>query len=170
MERLKKLLRKLPHDEYAEAISYYEQYFADGGEINETPEQVARGILSDFATDTDKPGSMSRVWIIILSIFSMPILFPLAIAALALAIACYSVMFALAACGFAFAVSGIGGAVVSLVFIVESLPSAVFFFGSGLVFISAGISLVFGTWALTKVFSRCLLSLLGKMLGGVVHE
>jgi uncharacterized membrane protein len=150
MGELKKLLRRLPHEEYNEAINYYEQYFEDGGVINETPKQAAMNILADFVGRPDEKSSGQKVLVTILTIFSLPILAPLG-ASLAAVVAClYAVMFSLLAAGGAVALGGLASAVASVRFLFVSPQTTVFFFGAGLLCIAVGMALVLGSWALIK--------------------
>ena len=164
LEKLKRALRRLPHEEYTEAITYYEEYFADGGEINETPEQVAREILANFAADDTKSASAKKMWIIILSILSMPLLIPLAILVVALAITAYSIIFTLFASAVVMCVGGIGQGALSLQFAISDLPSTLFFVGIGLFCAAGGVALFVATIKLAKWFTQLLLGLLNKAL------
>jgi Predicted membrane protein len=164
LEKLKKALRRLPHEEYNAAITYYEEYFAEGGEIKETPEQVSREIFANFAADDTKPVTAGRVRIIILSICGIPILLPIAAVIFALGIAAYSVIFALFAAAVGIAVGGFSGGILSLQFIISDLPSTLFFFGFGLFCAAGGIALFVAAIKLSKEFTKLLLNLLHKAL------
>jgi len=172
MEKLKKLLKRLPHEEFEEAITYYEQYFEDGGEVKETPEQVARGILADFATDKTEEGkkeakTSSKLWIIILSIFSIPVLLPIGACIFALAIAIFAVIFALLASFAAIIATGIAGVIASFFIIALSPATFLFFLGAGLITFALGYLLLKLSWLLAKKLTNWLLALLHKILGRV---
>ena len=164
LEKLKRALRRLPHEEYTAAITYYEEYFADGGEIKETPSQVAREILANFAVSDSGQTSSNKVWIITLSILSMPILLPVAVVVIALAISLYSVLLALFAAAVGVGLGGVCGGALSLQFAVSDLPSTLFFVGFGLLSAAGGISLFVATLRLSKWLTKLLLSLLHKAL------
>jgi len=169
--RLKQLLKRLPHDEYNEAINYYEQYFADGGEIKESPEQVAKSILADFAVSDKneksekKPmKSGTKIWIIILSIFSFPILFPLGITLFALAIALFAVVFSLFVAGIVIIISGVIGFFVSLALLFINPFTAIFFMGWLLISVALGLLFIKGTIYIAKKLANWILDLSSRIL------
>jgi uncharacterized membrane protein len=175
MQKLKNLLKRLPHEEFSEAIDYYEQYFAEGGEVKETPEQVARGILADFAVGADDPAaraskgktetkSGTKIWIIILSIFSIPILVPIGAALFAVAIALFAVIFALLVSGGAIIFAGFVGAIASLIFLIASPATTLFFIGYCLLSVALGILFIKLTTLAAKASSKWILNLFNKIL------
>ncbi|MCL2739676.1 MAG: DUF1700 domain-containing protein [Oscillospiraceae bacterium] len=168
--RLKQLLKRLPHDEYNEAISYYEQYFADGGEVKESPEQVARQILADFATapignDSNRPAKAgTKIWIIILSIFSMPLLLPLGITAISLVFAMFAVIFSLFISGIAIIFGGVLSGIASLILLPISPFTAFFCMGWCCIAIAIGLLFYKYTWIIGKKFSKWILEAFSKIL------
>ena len=164
LEKLKRSLRRLPHEEYTAAITYYEEYFADGGEIKDSPEQVAREILANFAADDTKPASTGKMWIIVLSILSMPILVPVAVVVIALAIAVYPVILALFAAAVGVCLGGTFGGILSFQFVISDFPSTLFFVGFGLLCAAGGVSLFVATLKLARALTKLLLNLLQKAL------
>ena len=87
MKILSKKLRRLPKEDYARAIEYFEEYFEEAGPENEqqaiqdlgSPEEAARELIMNLAEQnvseppkTVKRG-MSAVWIGILGVCAAPI-------------------------------------------------------------------------------------------------
>ena len=150
--RLAARLKRLPQEEYEEAMSYYEQYFEDADNDDEViaslggPDAVANKILADFVTDETKPKSWGAVWIVILAIFASPIALPVAIALMvsliAIAVGVFAVVAAFAVSGAAVVVSGIVGAALSFAFIGVSPASTIFFVGLGLVGAALGTQII----------------------------
>jgi uncharacterized membrane protein len=149
MARLKKRLRKLPKDEYNDAVEYYEQYFEESGE-NESecvarlgsPDAVAAKIFADYVRKPTKGNPWNKVWIIILAVFASPIALPLAIAFFVFALALFIFIFALAAAGAVVILGGVAAAVLSLKFIISDFASTMFFVGIGLMCLSVGAAVL----------------------------
>lgn len=93
LAKLDKYLRKLPKEDYQEAMDYFSEYFEEAGPENEaqviaelgTPKEAARDIISrlldEKIIDQEKtPKSrVSMVWLAILAILSAPVTLPLAL-------------------------------------------------------------------------------------------
>ncbi len=162
MNDLKRRLGKLPHEDYAEAVDYYESYFAEAEsaaaaiEQLGSPEQVAAGIFADQAA---RPKSKMGLLAIILIICSFPILLPVGIALFALIIALAATIFALFAAFFAVILVGAVGAALSIALIAVSPLTTLFFIGSGLFLIMLGYLVIKGL----IVLSRWLISALSKL-------
>lgn len=95
LAKLDRYLRKLPKDDYQEAMDYFREYFDEAGPENEeaviaelgTPKEAARDIISRLldekiidadATETPKKwGTM--VWIASLAVLATPVALPLAL-------------------------------------------------------------------------------------------
>jgi uncharacterized membrane protein len=174
MKRLKKRLALLPHEEYNDAIEYYEQYFMEAedeqGAIMEfgQPEAVAAKILADYADAPAKGNRWKKVWTVVLAIFAAPVALPLAAAlgatAIALLFATLAVIVSLLLSGVAILASGVTGSVLSFIFIFESLATTLFFVGIGLICGCAGFALIhFSLW-LAKKCAAGLPKLFGKVL------
>lgn len=90
LAKLDKYLRKLPKEDYQEAMDYFSEYFEEAGPENEaqviaelgTPKEAARDIISrlldEKIIDQEKtPKSrVSMVWLAILAILSAPVTSP----------------------------------------------------------------------------------------------
>ena len=166
MEQLKTHLKRLPHEEYNEAVEYYEEYLEEGGdEVIEglgTPKQVAAKILADYASNPKE--RKVNVWIVLLSLCGIPILLPIGIALIAVAFALFVTVFALIAAGAAVIISGIVSGVTSFVFILQDPLSTVFFIGYGMFSVALGYFAVVGLWGLFKRMKVGFSKLGGKVL------
>lgn len=126
LKELDKYLRKLPEQDYQDAMDYFEEYFEEAGPENEaqvitdlgSPKEAARDILGRLLED--KKGDDSRLlgrngksilWITLLSIMAAPMAIPLVIAVLAILFAIVvtiaAVLFSLATVGGALLANGI---------------------------------------------------------------
>ncbi len=164
---LKYRLRKLPHDDYEEAMTYYEEYFAeadnDQAAIRElgTPEQVAAKIFADSAA---KPKGGLGALAIILIICSFPILLPIGLALFALLVALFAVLFALFAAACAIIVYGAVSALASLALIAVNPLTMFLLFGLGLFLFMLGYFAFRGLVILSRAIWRGLAGLGIKVL------
>lgn len=157
---LRRELERIPFDERENAVRYYEEYFEDAGAENETkvleelgdPKTVAQQVFSDFAVKrADVPPKtarqgVSKVWVVLLAIFSAPIALPIAIV-IAVLVFCVviivlAVMAALAVSGLAMVLAGIFAVVMGFSVLFENVSSMVFYVGSGAAV--AGVGLLLG--------------------------
>ncbi len=158
LAKLDKYLRKLPKEDYQEAMDYFSEYFEEAGPENEaqviaelgTPKEAARDIISrlldEKIIDQEKtPKSrVSMVWLAILAILSAPVTLPLAlflflavITILALGVAAIAVVLSL---GVAFLTSGIYMLFDSWSYLNISFSATALSFGLGL--LALGLSLL----------------------------
>lgn len=182
LAQLKKKLYRLPGEEIASAMAYYEEYFDDAGPENEqtvitelgSPGDVASKIIGEFAIKnidanqgTTKAG-LSSIWIIILSIFASPVALPLALAAVAVALALiitvFSVLFALVAAACALVVSAIVLLVASVVLLFSEFPTAVFFIGIALLLGAVGLIIFIPIGYLSKTATTGIARSMAKLL------
>jgi uncharacterized membrane protein len=168
MRRLKKRLNRLPHEEYNDAVEYYEQYFDEAKDEQTaidklgSPEAVAAKILVDYVDDKTKKNVGLKIWLVILAIFAAPIALPIT---LALVIAVFSVIFsiivsigAIALAGLITVTAGVLAAVLSFAFIAQSPASTIFFVGAGLVCVSLGVVIWNGAvWLISKSINGILM-------------
>lgn len=180
MGALRKALSALPAEDLANALRYYEEYFDDAGVEYESkviselgaPEKVAAQILEDYKELTILPsqentsqqyaaygniakkasGIPAALWIIIL-VFALPILGPLALAlvmvvlSLILVAACVFLIFLLIPVILGFT----GFAICLFSFMLWSMPaSALVTLGTGLSLLAIGIA---GTYLMAKACS-----------------
>ena len=93
MKKLSYSLRRLPKEDFNQAIDYFEEYFAEAGEENEqqaiedlgSPEDAAKELIMNLAEkNMEQPPktvkhSFKAVWIGILGICAAPIALPIAL-------------------------------------------------------------------------------------------
>ena len=161
MTELKVRLKRLPHDEYQEAINYYEEYLAESKneakaiEKLGTPEQVAAKIFADYA---GKPANKVNPLVVLLTICSIPILLPVGISLFAAASAAAITIFALIISAFAIILTSVVGALLSFGLIGSEPLTTIFFIGYGMFGLSLGYFMFIGLWKLSKLigtgFSR----------------
>lgn len=168
LAELKDGLKKLPPEEYHNAVCYYEEYFDDAGEENEQsvveelgpPQALAAQIIGNFAMKEPDPQTprtkkgISVVWMVVLAIFASPIALPLGLAAVvivfAMLLVLFSVIIAFGAAALGCVLGGLACLIMAFPLLMESAGTALFALGLGLVAISIG--LFFGL--LVKVCSQ----------------
>ena len=183
MKILSKKLRRLPKEDYARAIEYFEEYFEEAGSENEqqaiqdlgSPEEAARELIMNLAEQnvseppkTVKRG-MSAVWIGILGVCAAPIALPLALTVIIL-IAC---MFLVAACllsvlvaGVSVAAGGFIGIVAGIALLFRAFGDGLCNLGFGLLCFGAGLLFTYGSVLLFGWAVRKLSIFLGKIAKG----
>lgn len=158
LSQLDHYLRKLPDEDYTEAIDYFTEYFDEAGPENENrvieelgnPKKAAHDLMSrlldeKFVEEDKSPKKRATIiWIAILAIFASPIAVPLLIAFVvvifAFIIAGASLLLALMILGGTFLFNGIFMVWDSLTYWTISSQSAIF--GVGLGILSFGLSLL----------------------------
>jgi uncharacterized membrane protein len=158
LSQLDHYLRKLPDEDYTEAIDYFTEYFDEAGPENENrvieelgnPKKAAHDLMSrlldeKFVEEDKSPKKRATIiWIAILAIFASPIAVPLLIAFVvvifAFIIAGASLLLALMILGGTFLFNGIFMVWDSLTYWTISAQSAIF--GVGLGILSFGLSLL----------------------------
>jgi uncharacterized membrane protein len=173
LDELRKRLKKLPSDEQAYAMTYYEEYLEEAGATGEqaaiaalgSPAQVASAIISEYAikqvnaeknpgenpAKKKESGNLKTLWIVILAVIASPIALPLAIALVVSAFAVlltiflfYLTLFLLAITMMAGGILSIGAAVVDLYI---APPKAALVLGIGLMSLALGAALfIFSVW------------------------
>lgn len=180
LAKLDKYLRKLPKEDYQEAMDYFSEYFEEAGPENEaqviaelgTPKEAARDIISrlldEKIIDQEKtPKSrVSRVWLAILAILSAPVTLPLAlflflavITILALGVAAIAVVLSL---GVAFLTSGIYMLFDSWSYLNISFSATALSFGLGLLALGLSLLALLAAGAVCKVVGRSIVNLARK--------
>ena len=127
LSELSRKLRRLPKEDFEDAMNYYNEYFLDAGVDDTTDvtplvgtvDEVAKTILDDCTekqfekvkTEGGVKNSTKAVWLVILGIFAAPVALPLAIAAaavvFALLITIFAVVFSLVIASAAIAFAGL---------------------------------------------------------------
>lgn len=180
LAKLDKYLRKLPKEDYQEAMDYFSEYFEEAGPENEaqviaelgTPKEAARDIISrlldEKIIDQEKtPKSrVSMVWLAILAILSAPVTLPLAlflflavITSLALGVAAIAVVLSL---GVAFLTSGIYMLFDSWSYLNISFSATALSFGLGLLALGLSLLALLAAGAVCKVVGRSIVNLARK--------
>ena len=180
LAKLDKYLRKLPNEDYQEAMDYFSEYFEEAGPENEaqviaelgTPKEAARDIISrlldEKIIDQEKtPKSrVSMVWLAILAILSAPVTLPLAlflflavITILALGVAAIAVVLSL---GVAFLTSGIYMLFDSWSYLNISFSATALSFGLGLLALGLSLLALLAAGAVCKVVGRSIVNLARK--------
>lgn len=180
LAKLDKYLRKLPKEDYQEAMDYFSEYFEEAGPENEaqviaelgTPKEAARDIISrlldEKIIDQEKtPKSrVSMVWLAILAILSAPVTLPLAlflflavITILALGVAAIAVVLSL---GVAFLTSGIYMLFDIWSYLNISFSATALSFGLGLLALGLSLLALLAAGAVCKVVGRSIVNLARK--------
>ena len=180
LAKLDKYLRKLPKEDYQEAMDYFSEYFEEAGLENEaqvitelgTPKEAARDIISrlldEKIIDQEKtPKSrVSMVWLAILAILSAPVTLTLAlflflavITILALGVAAIAVVLSL---GVAFLTSGIYMLFDSWYYLNISFSTTALSFGLGLLALGLSLLALLVAGAVCKVVGRSIVNLARK--------
>ncbi|SER93888.1 DUF1700 domain-containing protein [Streptococcus gallolyticus] len=180
LAKLDKYLRKLPKEDYQEAMDYFSEYFEEAGPENETqviaelgtPKEAARDIISrlldEKIIDQEKtPKSrVSMVWLAILAVIITPVALPLAlvlflavITILALGVAAIAVVLSL---GVAFLTSGIYMLFDSWSYLNISFSATALSFGLGLLALGLSLLTLLATGAICKVVGHSIVNLARK--------
>lgn len=91
MRQLEEKLKRLPKENFMQAMEFYEEYFADAGPENEqkaiedlgSPQEAAEQIIRDMALHyseepvKDVRGGMYALWVAVLALCAAPIALPL---------------------------------------------------------------------------------------------
>ena len=126
MKKLSYSLRRLPKEDFNQAIDYFEEYFAEAGEENEqqaiedlgSPEDAAKELIMNLAEkNMEQPPktvkhSFKAVWIGILGICAAPIALPIALSLICVIAAVIVSVFCVFAGLFLTAVTLAGAAVI----------------------------------------------------------
>lgn len=180
LAKLDKYLRKLPKEDYQEAMDYFSEYFEEAGPENEaqviaelgTPKEAARDIISrlldEKIIDQEKtPKSrVSMVWLAILAVIITPVALPLAlvlflavITILALGVAAIAVVLSF---GVVFLTSGIYMLFDSWSYLSISFSATALSFGLGLLALGLSLLTLLAARAVCKVVGRSIVNLARK--------
>lgn len=180
LAKLDKYLRKLPKEDYQEAMDYFSEYFEEAGSENEaqviaelgTPKEAARDIISrlldEKIIDQEKtPKSrVSMVWLAILAVIITPVALPLVlvlflavITILALGVAAIAVVLSL---GVAFLTSGIYMLFDSWSYLNISFSTTALSFGLGLLALGLSLLALLAAGAVCKIVGRSIVTLARK--------
>lgn len=179
--KLTKYLRKLPQQDYEEAIEYFMEYFEEAGPENEarviaelgTPKEAAHEVISrllEEKTVEDKSSLRNKtaiLWIAILAVLASPVALPILLFFLAMIMTLLMIIFAVIvtalALTFALLISGIYTFFTSFSLLSVSLASTLFGGGLGLLMFGGALLLLLISFEICKLIVK-LITLLIKWL------
>lgn len=179
--KLTKYLRKLPQQDYEEAIEYFMEYFEEAGPENEarviaelgTPKEAAHEVISRLLEEKiveDKSSLRNKtaiLWIAILAVLASPVALPILLFFLAMIMTLLMIIFAVIvtalALTFALLISGIYTFFTSLSLLSVSLASTLFGGGLGLLMFGGALLLLLISFEICKLIVK-LITLLIKWL------
>ena len=171
MEQLKSHLKRLPHEEYNEAIAYYEEYLEEGGdetlESLGTPQQVAAKIFADYVEKPKEDGKKddrNKLLVIILVICGIPILLPVGIGLFSAALGVFAAIFGAIIGTVWFVISGIFSGFMGFTIIASDPLSAIFFIGWGMFSVAISYFVITELWGLLGRAIKWISALGGKVL------
>lgn len=179
--KLTKYLRKLPQQDYKEAIEYFMEYFEEAGPENEarviaelgTPKEAAHEVISRLLEEKiveDKSSLRNKttiLWIAILAVLASPVALPILLFFLAmlltLLLIIFSVIVTALALTFALLISGVYTFFTSFSLLSVSLASTLFGGGLGLLMFGGALLLLLISFEICKLIVK-LIALLIKWL------
>ena len=179
--KLTKYLRKLPQQDYKEAIEYFMEYFEEAGPENEarviaelgTPKEAAHEVISRLLEEKiveDKSSLRNKttiLWIAILAVLASPVALPILLFFLAMIVTLLMIIFAVIvtalALTFALLISGIYTFFTSFSLLSVSLASTLFGGGLGLLMFGGALLLLLISFEICKLIVK-LITLLIKWL------
>lgn len=190
MKQLKVCLKRLPKEDWDQAVSYYEEYFADAGEENEakaiedlgSPQEAADQIIHDMALLYSKEpvknirGGVHAVWIALLALFGVPVGLPLLLSGVVVVVCMFVVawtfLLAFLVFGGCLVITGPLTVIAGFTVLAKSFPVFLSCIGTGLLAIGAGAALTYGMYHLCRRFLAWTLHKMAKLIrrGGSRHE
>ena len=179
--KLTKYLRKLPQNDYEEALEYFMEYFEEAGPENEaqviaelgTPKEAAHEVISRLLDEKiieDKSSLRNKttiIWIAILAILANPVALPILLFFLAMIMTLLMIIFAVIvtalALTFALLISGVYTFFTSFSLLNVSLASTLFGGGLGLLMFGGALLLLLISFEICKLIVK-LITLLIKWL------
>ena len=179
--KLTKYLRKLPQQDYEEAIEYFMEYFEEAGPENEarviaelgTPKEAAHEVISRLLEEKiveDKSSLRNKttiLWIAILAVLASPVALPILLFFLAMIMTLLMIIFAVIvtalALTFALLISGVYTFFTSFSLLSVSLASTLFGGGLGLLMFGGAVLLLLILFEICKLIVK-LITLLIKWL------
>ena len=179
--KLTKYLRKLPQQDYEEAIEYLMEYFEEAGPENEarviaelgTPKEAAHEVISRLLEEKiveDKSSLRNKttiLWIAILAVLASPVALPILLFFLAMIVTLLMIIFAVIvtalALTFALLISGVYTFFTSFSLLSVSLASTLFGGGLGLLMFGGALLLLLISFEICKLIVK-LIALLIKWL------
>ena len=186
MRQLKICLKRLPKEDWDQAVSYYEEYFADAGEENEaraiedlgSPQEAADQIIQNLAFHySEEPvknigGGIHAVWIALLALFGVPVGLPLLLSGVVVVVcmfvAAWLLLAAFLLCGACFVIAGPLTIIAGFTVLTKSIPVFLSCVGIGLLAIGGGSAFTYGIYHLCRRFLAWTLHRMAKMIRGSV--
>ncbi len=170
MDQLKQRLRRLPKEDFAHAVEYFEEYFAEAGAENEakaiedlgSPKEAADQIIQDMALKLSKEPvkdvrrGMDALWVALLAIFVAPLALPLVLTGVILVvcavIVAWSLLLALLIATGCAVIAGPIVVVAGFTVLTKSIPVCLTCIGMGLVSTGLGAACTYGMYHLCRRF------------------
>lgn len=182
-------LKRLPKEDFDQAMEYFQEYFEEAGAENEemaiedlgAPEIAADNIIMNLAVkNAEEPEKgikkgLSAVWIGVLALFAAPIGVPMALAAAAVAlslIVCVlAVIFAVFVTAAAFVIASVVGCLGSIYFLITEPVNGITLLGGSLLTLGISIFIVLASIKVWRWSIKSFTKLFGKIAkGGRRHE
>ena len=176
--KLTKYLRKLPQQDYEEAIEYFMEYFEEAGPENEarviaelgTPKEAAHEVISRLLEEKiveDKSSLRNKttiLWIAILAVLASPVALPILLFFLAMIVTLLMIIFAVIvtalALTFALLISGVYTFFTSFSLLSVSLASTLFGGGLGLLMFGGALLLLLISFEICKLIVKLIVLLI----------
>lgn len=184
MKQLKEKLRRLPKEEFAYAVSYFEEYFEEAGAEHEeeaaadlgSPQEAADQIIRDMAFKLsgepvkDVRKGMHAFWVGLLALCAAPIALPLVFAGVTIAlcgmIVLWAFLFAALICTGSVVFMGPITIIAGFTVLTKSIPVFLTCLGMGAFCIGAGALLTYGLYHLCRHFMGWTL----KIFAGIIKR
>ncbi|MDO4169318.1 MAG: DUF1700 domain-containing protein [Lachnospiraceae bacterium] len=170
LNELRKYLKRLPQEDYENAMEYFTEYFAEAGPEGEdaiieelgTPKEAANELLNQLLdekteslkTDKRKTSIKTIILIVILAIFAAPIGIPMALVFVVLLfvllIVLFLLLFSAALFGVGFMALGIKAFIRGIIAFATSAAGGAIVTGIGIAAVGAGILVLFLSYYLCK--------------------
>lgn len=182
MRQLKERLKRLPKEDFANAVEYFEEYFAEAGEENEgkaiedlgTVQEAADQIIRDMALNYSKEpvknvrSGINGLWVAVLALFAVPLALPMLFAGMMLALAVAIVVFALILSLFLLEVCTVVTGPLTIIagfsVLTKSIPVFLCCVGLGMMATGIGAALIYATYILCRRFIGWTLHTLAVMI------
>ena len=180
--KLTKYLRKLPQQDYEEAIEYFMEYFEEAGPENEarviaelgTPKEAAHEVISRLLEEKiveDKSSLRNKttiLWIAILAVLASPVALPILLFFLAMIVTLLMIIFAVIvtalALTFALLISGVYTFFTSFSLLSVSLASTLFGGGLGLLMFGGALLLLLISFEICKLIVKLITLLINWLI------
>jgi len=172
LEQLDKYLKRLPHEDYVEAMDYFTEYFDEAGPENEvqvienlgSPKEAANeiihNILGKHLSDDEKtPCKRAQIaWIAILAVLASPIAFPLALFIFAASVTVIAIGFAAIATVIAISLAAFPAGVMIIyggfTYLSTSISATILAIGLGLLAIGLALLALFVIFELARLLFK----------------